>query len=65
MNNKSMVYRFLSVFFITFMLAACSEEGPMEQAGEKVDQVAEDAGNALEDSCENTKQELGAEDTDC
>jgi len=63
--NKSMIYRVLSVFCLTFVLAACSEEGPMEKAGEKVDEIAVDAGNAIEDTCENTKQELGAENSDC
>lgn len=65
MSNKSMVYRFISVFFITFVLAACSEDGPMEQAGEKADQAIEDAGNAVEDSCEKAKEKLGSENTDC
>jgi hypothetical protein len=60
-----MIYRVLSVFCLTFALAACSDNGPMEEAGEKVDEIAVDAGNAIEDSCEKAKEGLGAEDSDC
>ncbi len=46
-------------------LAACEEQGPMEEAGEKIDEAAEDAGNAIEDACEDVKDAAGAEDKDC
>ncbi|TCK09541.1 hypothetical protein [Marinobacterium mangrovicola] len=48
------------------MLSACSEpEGPAEKAGAKIDEVATDTGNAIEDSCEEFKEGVGADDTDC
>jgi hypothetical protein len=49
----------------TLMLGACEQKGPMERAGEKIDKAATDAGNAVEDACEDAKESMGAEDTDC
>lgn len=34
------------------LLSACEQEGPIEQAGEEVDQAAEDAGDAIEEGTE-------------
>ena len=51
------------VFSATF-LAACGD-GEAEDAGEKVDEVVTDAGNAIEDACEDAKEKAEAEDTDC
>jgi len=48
-----------------FALAACEQQGPMEKAGESIDEAAEDAGNAIEDACEDVKESAGAEDKDC
>jgi hypothetical protein len=53
----------LSAMFV-FTLAACSE-GPAEDAGEKLDEVVTDAGNAIEDACEDVKENADAEDKDC
>ncbi|PXF29385.1 hypothetical protein WH50_21090 [Pokkaliibacter plantistimulans] len=51
---------------MTLGLAACdSDDGPAEQLGEKIDNAVTSAGNAVEDSCEQAKQELGASDTRC
>jgi predicted small lipoprotein YifL len=44
--------RFLMVmvFGMTIgVLAGCEQEGPMERAGEQVDQAAEETGEAVED----------------
>ncbi len=46
-------------------LAACEQQGPFEEAGEKIDETAEDVGNAVEDACEDVKDAAGAEDKDC
>lgn len=46
-------------------VVGCQEKGPMEKAGEKVDNTAEKMGNAVEDACEDAKQAAGAEDSDC
>lgn len=34
------------------VLAGCEQEGPLERAGEEVDQAAEDAGEAVEEATE-------------
>lgn len=51
--------------FCALMLAACEQQGPMERAGESIDEAVEDAGNAVEDACEDVKDAAGAEDKDC
>lgn len=60
-----MVIVFLVILGMAFALAACSDEGPMEKAGEKIDDTAEQTQNAVEDSCENVKESLDVEDQDC
>jgi hypothetical protein len=52
-----------SVLFI-FTLAACGD-GDAEEAGEKIDEIVTDAGNAVEDACENVKENADAKDQDC
>jgi len=59
------------ILLLTFM-TGCDNQGPAERAGEKVDEVFENAresgkdlGNAIEDACEDIKEEAGAEDKDC
>lgn len=37
-----------------FTLSGCEEKGPMEKAGEKVDDAAEKTGDAIEDAAEKT-----------
>ncbi|EGR3199770.1 hypothetical protein J7Y46_000928 [Vibrio parahaemolyticus] len=65
MRVASFIYRIAAVFGLVFALAACSDEGPMEKAGKKLDETAEEAQNAIEDGCENLKENLNAEDKDC
>jgi predicted small secreted protein len=48
---------------VTFM-SACNDDSA-EEAGEKIDQVVTDAGNAVEDACEEVKEGAGAKDSDC
>lgn len=47
-----------------FTLAACGD-GEAENAGEELDEVMTDAGNAVEDACEDVKEGVEAEDDDC
>lgn len=54
----------LIVMTAVFGLAACND-GEAENAGEKVDEIVTDAGNAVEDACEDVKEGVKAEDTDC
>lgn len=65
MLKRSTIYKVLTTFGLVFLLAACGEEGPMEQAGEQLDEAATDTQNAIEDQCEDIKGELNTEDTDC
>lgn len=53
----------LSALFV-LTVAACSD-GPAEDAGEEFDQVVTDAGNAVEDVCEDVKETADAKDKDC
>lgn len=64
--TKRRVVQSLAVLCVCGWLAACdNNDGPMEQAGERVDETATDVGNAIEDKCEEAKKQAGAEDTDC
>ncbi len=45
-------------------LAACGD-GEAEDVGEEIDEVVTDAGNAMEDACEDVKEGVDAEDKDC
>jgi hypothetical protein len=45
-------------------LSGCSNMSA-ENAGEELDELAQDAGNAIEDACENVKEGVDAEDQDC
>ena len=41
----------LSIFFaFTLVVAGCNNEGPAENAGEKIDETVEDVGDAVEDA---------------
>lgn len=50
--------------FLTAGLSACSGDNA-ENAGEKVDEMIQDSGNAVEDACEDAKENMNAEDSDC
>lgn len=40
----------LFVSALTIALAGCEDEGPMEKAGESVDETAEEAGDSMEEA---------------
>ncbi|MDW6092535.1 hypothetical protein [Vibrio rhizosphaerae] len=65
MKVTSFIYRMVAVLGLVFALGACSDEGPMEKAGKKVDDAVQDTQNAIEDKCEDVKDSLNAEDKDC
>ncbi|HET6565804.1 MAG TPA: hypothetical protein VFG52_10360 [Xanthomonadales bacterium] len=57
---------------VAVLSAGCEKEGPAEKAGKQIDEVTEnikqegtDLGNAIEDACEDVKEDMGAEDKDC
>lgn len=41
----------LSVLMVS--LSACDQQGPVEEAGEKVDETVEETGEAIEDATDN------------
>ena len=40
-------------------------DGAAEDAGETIDEVVTDTGNAIEDACEDVKEGVDAKDKDC
>lgn len=46
------LFVYLIFVLLTAGAAGCSQEGPMEQAGETVDEAMEDTGEAIEDTQE-------------
>ncbi|NVJ62256.1 MAG: hypothetical protein HWE27_17850 [Gammaproteobacteria bacterium] len=61
--------KYLLIIAMTFQLALLSgcdqDDGPIEEAGEKADEVITDAKNKVEDTCEELKEKADAKDTDC
>ena len=53
----------LLTLIAVFTLTACT--GNAQSTGEKIDDIAADVGNAVEDACENVKETLKAKHTDC
>ena len=64
MNLSKLMLKALLVAGFAISLAACGD-GEAENAGEKLDEVVTDAGNAVEDACEDAKEGMNAEDKDC
>ncbi|RVU29952.1 hypothetical protein [Neptunomonas marina] len=58
------VTHYMLIGITALSLAACND-GKAERAGEKIDEAVQDAGNAVEDACEEVKEKANAEDTDC
>jgi uncharacterized lipoprotein YehR (DUF1307 family) len=63
MNNLTKLSTLLLALTSMVALSAC--DGEAEEAGEKIDNVATDVGNAVEDACEKVKEGVKAEDQDC
>jgi hypothetical protein len=56
----------LYALILSALLAVgCERDGPVENAGEEVDDAISDTGNAIEDACEDVKDAVDAEDRDC
>ncbi|QPG06730.1 hypothetical protein IT774_06210 [Salinimonas marina] len=63
MSYKNLLKTLLVAGF-AFSLSAC-DDGGAENAGEKIDEAVSEAGNAVEDTCEDVKEGMEAEDKDC
>ncbi len=61
MTNKPLIILSALAFFA---LAGCSEKGPAEQAGEKVDQAVENVRDAVEDAGQQGPAEQMGEKVD-
>jgi hypothetical protein len=64
MTLSNLLFRLLLVAAMTFSVVACGDNDA-EEAGEKIDEVVTDAGNKVEDLCEDVKDKADAEDKDC
>lgn len=51
LSNAIMSAMLLSV--LTVSLSACDQQGPVEEAGETVDETVEETGEAVEDATDN------------
>jgi outer membrane lipoprotein-sorting protein len=60
---KKVTLVFAGALLIT-LVSACSD-GPAEDAGEELDRIVKDAENAVENACEEVKEDVEAEDEDC
>ena len=59
-----MKYFSILLFAFVISLTAC-EDGSAERLGENIDNAARDAGNAVEDLCEDIKDAVDAADRNC
>jgi hypothetical protein len=64
MKNLKKLITIASFVAAIGFLQGC-EKGPAEEAGENIDEMVTDAGNAIEDACEDVKEGAGAKDKDC
>ncbi len=63
-----MKHIWLSLLMIAGIMATSGcdvDEGGPEELGENIEETYSDVGNKVEDACEDTKEKLGTEDTDC
>lgn len=54
----------VAILFSAFLLTAC-EEGPAERMGERIDDAVTDAGNAVEDACEEVLDAVNSANQNC
>lgn len=65
-NLTTLLKLFGIISVMLFATTACdSSDGTMEEAGEKMDNVASDIGNEVEDACEDMKEGLNSKDPNC
>lgn len=64
MTLVNLMSRFALVAMLALSVVAC-EDNNAEDVGETIDEVVTDAGNKVEDICEDVKDKADAEDEDC
>lgn len=62
MNIRQIVC--IGMLGLPLVVAGC-EKGPAEKAGSKIDSAMTDAGNKIEDLCEDAKKGLKSKDPNC
>ncbi|MDP2566940.1 hypothetical protein [Pseudoalteromonas marina] len=50
--------------FVSFFIMGCQDNNA-EEAGERIDEVVTDVQNSVEDTCEEVKEGVNAEETNC
>ncbi|MDP5151067.1 hypothetical protein [Rheinheimera baltica] len=64
MTLTNVIARLAIVTMLALFVMAC-EDNHAEEAGETIDEVVTDAGNKVEDLCEDVKDKADAKDKDC
>lgn len=64
MTLSKILMQLMLVAGLAFSVVACGDNDA-EEAGEKIDEVVTDAGNKVEDLCEDVKDKTDAKDKDC
>ena len=54
-----------ALLLAALLTVGCDNDGPMEEAGEAIDNTVEDVSDAADDACEELKEGVDADDTDC
>lgn len=50
------MYKILTVLFVSSFMIACDEQGPAEEAGEKVDETMQQLGDEIDDASERMRE---------
>ena len=48
----------LAALFLGGGITACEQDGPMEEAGEEIDDAVDDAGDEIEDAADEVEDEI-------
>ena len=63
-KEKPLKFNSILLIFFVIIPSAC-EDGSAERLGENIDDAARDAGNAVEDLCEDIRDAVDAADRNC
>ena len=63
MKNSTLKAATIALFSALFIMGC--EDNTAEEAGERIDEAVTDAQNAVEDACEEVKEGVKAEETNC
>jgi outer membrane lipoprotein-sorting protein len=63
MNSKHLKAALIGLFASLFIMGC--EDNHAEEAGERIDEAVTDVQNGVEDACEEVKEGMNAEETNC